>query len=192
MYARFYFVLGCLSIVTLWSFLFPVKVGAIYAKILSFIYLSFWIPQIYRNIMRNCRKALTWEFVVGESILRLFPFVYFLTAEGNVLFIRTDTTTALAMIGWVWIQAWILASQDILGLYFVPKGWAPPAYDYHPVIHDTSGAGTGDDLESGTTLPIGYLRAEERDTTIPSSAAGKQSRSTRQGTTTQGQEEENL
>ncbi|KAF3402457.1 Transmembrane E3 ubiquitin-protein ligase 1 [Talaromyces pinophilus] len=173
MYARFYFVLGCLSIVTLWSFLFPVKVGAMYAKILSFIYLSFWIPQIYRNIMRNCRKALTWEFVVGESILRLFPFAYFLTAEGNVLFIRTDTTTALAMIGWVWVQAWILASQDILGpRFFVPNGWAPPAYDYHPVIHDTSGSGTGDDLESGTTLPIGYLRAEERDTTIPSSAAG--------------------
>uniref|UniRef100_A0A093VF16 DSC E3 ubiquitin ligase complex subunit A n=1 Tax=Talaromyces marneffei PM1 TaxID=1077442 RepID=A0A093VF16_TALMA len=137
-----------------------------------FIYLSFWTPQIYRNIMRNCRKALTWEFVVGESILRVFPFVYFLTAEGNVLFIRTDTTTALVMIGWVWIQAWILASQDILGpRFFVPNGWAPPAYDYHPVIHDTSGSGTGDDLESGTTLPIGYLRAEERDA-IPSSAAG--------------------
>ncbi|EED14855.1 RING finger ubiquitin ligase (Tul1), putative [Talaromyces stipitatus ATCC 10500] len=173
MYARFYFVLGCVSIVTLWSFLFPSKIGAIYAKIISFVYLSFWIPQIYRNIMRNCRKALTWEFVIGESILRLVPFVYFLTARGNVLFVRPDTTTALAMAGWVWVQAWILASQDILGpRFFVPNGWAPPAYDYHPVIHDTSRSGTGDDLESGTTLPIGYLRAEERDTTTPSTTAG--------------------
>ncbi|OKL55776.1 hypothetical protein UA08_08894 [Talaromyces atroroseus] len=170
MYARFYFVLGCVGIVSLWSFLFPSKVGAIYAKIAGFIYLSFWTPQIYRNIMRNCRKALTWEFVVGESVLRLFPFVYFLTARGNVLFIRTDTTTALAMVGWVWLQAWILASQDILGpRFFIPNGWAPPAYDYHPVIHDTSASGTGDDLESGTTLPIGYLRAEERDAATASS-----------------------
>ncbi|QKX64153.1 uncharacterized protein TRUGW13939_11326 [Talaromyces rugulosus] len=164
MYARFYFVLCCLSVVSLWSFVFPNKVAAVYARLVSFLYLSFWVPQIYRNIMRNCRKALRWEFVIGQSILRLIPFTYFLTAPGNVLFIRPDTTTALAMIAWVWLQTWILGSQDILGpRFFVPNGWAPPAYDYHPIIRDTSATGTGEDVESGTTLPIGSLRAEERD-----------------------------
>ncbi|PYH46347.1 ubiquitin-protein ligase dscA [Aspergillus saccharolyticus JOP 1030-1] len=162
MYARFYFILFVMLIISIWSFLWPNRLGAIYARVLGFIYLSFWTPQIYRNIMRNCRKALRWDFVIGQSCLRLFPFLYFLTARGNVLFIRPDATTALALIGWVWIQVWILASQDILGpRFFVPRGWAPPAYDYHPTLRDTTGA--GDDLESGGVLPIGALRADERE-----------------------------
>ncbi|KAL1977923.1 hypothetical protein VTN31DRAFT_782 [Thermomyces dupontii] len=173
MYARFYFTLCCLSIVTLWSFVWPNKLGAAYARVLAFIYFSFWVPQIYRNVMRNCRKALRWEFVVGQSILRLLPFVYFLTVRDNILFIRPDTTTALALAAWVWIQVWTLVSQNIVGpRFFVPRGWAPPAYDYHPIIRDTS---TGDDLESGSTLPIGALRAEERD--ADTGAAGDSSSS---------------
>jgi hypothetical protein len=174
MYARFYFILCCLSIVSLWSLVWPTRIGTFYARALSFVYLSFWTPQIYRNIMRNCRKALRWDFVVGESVLRLFPLVYFLTVRGNVLFIRPDTITALVMVGWVWIQVWILVSQDILGpRFFVPKGWAPPAYDYHPIIRDTSASGTGEDIESGTTLPIGFLRAEERDAGTSSQQSDK-------------------
>ncbi|PYH87055.1 RING finger ubiquitin ligase [Aspergillus uvarum CBS 121591] len=162
MYARFYFILFVMLIISIWAFLWPNRLGAIYARVLGFIYLSFWTPQIYRNVMRNCRKALRWDFVVGQSCLRLFPFLYFLTARGNVLFIRPDATTALSLIGWVWIQVWILASQDILGpRFFVPRGWAPPAYDYHPTLRDNTGS--GDDLESGGVLPIGALRADERE-----------------------------
>ncbi|RAH80796.1 RING finger ubiquitin ligase [Aspergillus japonicus CBS 114.51] len=162
MYARFYFILFVMLIISIWAFLWPNRLGAIYARVLGFIYLSFWTPQIYRNVMRNCRKALRWDFVVGQSCLRLFPFLYFLTARGNVLFIRPDATTALSLIGWVWIQVWILASQDILGpRFFVPRGWAPPAYDYHPTLRDN--VGSGDDLESGGVLPIGALRADERE-----------------------------
>jgi transmembrane E3 ubiquitin-protein ligase len=164
MYARFYFVLCCLLALSFWSLLWPIRLGAIYAKFLGFIYLSFWTPQIYRNIMRHCRKSLRWDFVIGESILRLFPFVYFFTVRGNVLFIRPDSTTAFTMISWVWIQVWALASQDILGpRFFVPRGWAPPAYDYHPILRETSASMPGDDLESGGMLPISFLRAEERE-----------------------------
>ncbi|PKX94159.1 ubiquitin-protein ligase dscA [Aspergillus novofumigatus IBT 16806] len=160
MYARFYFVLFVMLIISIWSFLWPNRLGALYARALAFVYLSFWTPQIGRNIMRNCRKALRWDFVVGQSILRLFPFAYFLTVRGNVLFIRPDTTTAFALAGWVWIQVWILASQDILGpRFFVPRGWAPPAYDYHPILRDADESEA--DLESGGVLPIGALRAED-------------------------------
>ncbi|KAF9885110.1 hypothetical protein FE257_000750 [Aspergillus nanangensis] len=162
MYARFYFILFVTLIVSIWSFLWPNKMGAIYARTLGFIYLSFWTPQIYRNVMRNCRKALRWDFVVGQSFLRLFPFMYFLMVPGNVLFVRPDMTTALALAGWVWIQVWILASQDILGpRFFVPRGWAPPAYDYHPIVRDITES--DEDLESGGVLPIGALKADERD-----------------------------
>ncbi|KAJ5902078.1 hypothetical protein N7495_002606 [Penicillium taxi] len=162
MYARFYLLLFVLFIISAWAFLLPRRLGSIYARLLSSIYLSFWVPQIYRNVMRNCRKALRWDFVVGQSILRLLPFMYFLTARGNVLFIRPDWTTAFAMAGWMWIQAWLLASQDILGpRFFVPRGWAPHAYDYHPTFRDQAGA--DDDLEAGDSLSIASLRADERD-----------------------------
>ncbi|KAJ5620651.1 hypothetical protein N7510_004635 [Penicillium lagena] len=165
MYARFYFALFGMLILSFWAFLLPRRLGSIYVRLLASIYLSFWVPQIHRNVMRNCRKALRWDFVIGQSILRLFPFLYFLTAPGNVLFIRPDWTTALTMTGWMWIQAWVLASQDILGpRFFVPRGWAPPAYDYHPTLRDTTGA--DEDLEAGgggDTLSITSLRADERD-----------------------------
>lgn len=162
MYARFYLALFGMFIMSIWAFLLPRRLGAIYARALAAVYLSFWVPQIYRNVMRNCRKALRWDFVVGQSILRLFPFMYFLTARGNVLFIRPDWTTAFVMVGWVWVQAWVLASQDVLGpRFFVPRGWAPPAYDYHPTLRDTPGP--DEDLESGGILSIASLRADERD-----------------------------
>ncbi|KAL4964530.1 ubiquitin-protein ligase dscA [Aspergillus stella-maris] len=160
MYARFYFVLFVMIFISIWSFLWPNKLGGWYARALAFAYLSFWVPQIYRNVMRNCRKALRWDFVIGQSCLRLLPFVYFLTVRDNVLFLGPDYRTALCLIGWVWIQVWILASQDILGpRFFVPRGWAPPAYDYHPILRDDPDSGP--DLESGV-LPIGALRGDGR------------------------------
>ncbi|OJJ49838.1 hypothetical protein ASPZODRAFT_149303 [Penicilliopsis zonata CBS 506.65] len=163
MYARFYFILFASLILSLWAFIWPNRLGALYARALGFLYLSFWIPQIYRNIVRNCRKALRWDYVVGQSILRLFPFVYLLSVPGNVLFIRPDTVTALIMMGWVWIQVWVLASQDILGpRFFVPRGWAPPAYDYHPLLRDTTGS-EDQDLEAGGMMSISSLRADGRD-----------------------------
>lgn len=162
MYARFYLALFGMLILSVWALVLPRRIGALYARSLAAIYLSFWVPQIYRNVMRNCRKALRWEFVIGQSILRLFPFVYFLTARGNVLFIQPDWTTALAMAGWMWVQAWVLASQDILGpRFFVPRGWAPPAYDYHPTLRDH--LGPDDDLESGNNISIESLRADKQD-----------------------------
>ncbi|KAJ6109440.1 hypothetical protein N7486_001675 [Penicillium sp. IBT 16267x] len=173
MYARFYLALFGMLILSIWAFLLPRRLGSIYARLLSGVYLSFWVPQIHRNVMRNCRKALRWDFVIGQSILRLFPFLYFLTARGNVLFIRSDWTTAFIMAGWMWVQAWILASQDILGpRFFIPRGWAPPAYDYHPTLRDT--AGPDDDLEAGGTLSIASLRADKQDLVSDSKDDDKQ------------------
>ncbi|KAL6234469.1 hypothetical protein BDW75DRAFT_212305 [Aspergillus navahoensis] len=163
MYARFYFILFVMLVISIWSFLWPNRLGTWYARTLAFIYLSFWVPQIYRNVMRNCRKALRWDFVVGESCLRLVPFVYFLTVRENVLWVRSDTKIALSLAGWVWIQVWLLASQDILGpRFFVPRGWAPPAYDYHPLLRDDPESGPDVEPSHGV-LPITALRADGRD-----------------------------
>lgn len=117
---------------------------------LASMYLSLWIPQIYRNVMRNCRRALRWQFVIGQSILRILPIAYFWVKEDNFLYARTDPSAFILHCAWLWIQVLFLAAQDIIGPRFcVPESWTPLAWDYHPVLRD-------DNLEAGG-LPIGLV-----------------------------------
>lgn len=154
LYSRFYVLMFSILFLSLHAMSWPNTLRSVYANFFAFIYLSFWLPQIHRNVIRNCRKALRWEFVVGQSILRLAPLIYLYTVEDNVLFIETDTNALFVLIGWVWLQVWALISQEILGpRFFVPNGWAPPAYDYHPILREES------DEESGASLPIGLTQA---------------------------------
>ncbi|KAI1977319.1 hypothetical protein LOZ53_000880 [Ophidiomyces ophidiicola] len=174
MYTRFYVMLPTLFLLSSWAAFWPTRLAAIYANMISFIYLSFWSPQIYRNIMRNCRKAFQWEFVVGESILRVFPFIYIYLFPRNVLMVTLSSTEITIYVSWVWIQHWLLVSQNILGpRFFIPKSWLPPAYDYHPILRDASASGSGEDLESGDTLPVSSLRAEQRDVLVTSKEEDK-------------------
>ncbi|QPC73759.1 hypothetical protein HYE68_004511 [Fusarium pseudograminearum] len=123
---------------------------SIFLNLCVFAYLSLWVPQIRRNIRRNCRRALAWPFVVGQSILRLLPVAYFWTKEDNFLYARTERHAFLVLCAWVWIQLVILAAQDIISPRFgVPAGWAPDAWDYHPLLRE-------DGLEAGG-LPIGLV-----------------------------------
>ncbi|KAI1072215.1 hypothetical protein LB507_002783 [Fusarium sp. FIESC RH6] len=123
---------------------------SLFLNLCILIYLSLWIPQIHRNIRRNCRRALGWPFVIGQSILRLLPVAYFWTKEDNFLYARSDRHAFLIFCAWVWIQLIILAAQDIVGPRFgIPAGWAPDAWDYHPLLRE-------DGLEAGG-LPIGLV-----------------------------------
>ena len=154
LYSKFYFLLLGLVFLSLHATTWPISLRSLYTNTICFTYLSFWLPQINRNITRNCRRALRWEFVIGQSILRLAPIVYLYTVPKNVLFFGNDRNIAYAFIAWVWLQVWALGSQEILGpRFFVPKGWAPPAYDYHPILREEH------DEESGSTMPIGFTQA---------------------------------
>lgn len=168
-YTQFYFVLFGISFLSLHASTWPTTLRSIYTNSLAFCNLSFWVPQIHRNIIRNCRQALRWEFVIGQSILRLTPLVYLYTVEGNVLFVEVDRYSAIALIGWVWVQIWALISQEVLGPRFcIPNDWAPPAYDYHPILRE-------DDSEAGSSMPIGFTVAESSSSasTIGTSNDGK-------------------
>ena len=170
LYTKFYFLLLGIVFLSLHATTWPTTLRSIYSNIVIFIYLSLWLPQIRRNVIRNCRKALRWEFVLGESLLRLAPVVYFYTVPNNILFIDNDRNAAYAMIAWVWIQIWALVSQEILGpRFFVPNGWAPPAYDYHPILHE-------DDEEAGATMPIGFTQATAADPSSPSASKPRESK----------------
>ena len=164
LYSKFYFLLLGILFLSLHATTWPTPLRTIYSNVLAFLYLSFWVPQIHRNIIRNCRKALRWEFVLGESVLRLVPFAYFYVVPNNVLFIENDSHAAYVLMGWLWIQVWVLVSQEVLGArFFVPDGWAPPAYDYHPILRE-------EDEEAGATMPIGFSQATATDPSSPSSA----------------------
>ncbi|KAL7268450.1 hypothetical protein RUND412_008928 [Rhizina undulata] len=134
-YSRFYFILLGSLFLSLHATSWPPLLRNIFLVISMTLANSYWVPQIYRNIMRGCRKAFTWEFVAGMSICRLMGVLYIFCYEGNVFFIKPDCTVAIALIGWVWVQVCVLASQEIIGpRFFVPSHLLPPAYDYHPIL----------------------------------------------------------
>lgn len=123
---------------------------SVYFNLLAFLYLSLWTPQIYRNVYRNCRRALSWPFVIGQSILRILPIAYFYLLKDNFAFATPDWTAFAVLAGWLWIQIWAMAAQNILGPRFgVPAGWMPEAWEYHPILRE-------DGVESGG-LPIGLV-----------------------------------
>ncbi|KAI0583651.1 RING-finger-containing ubiquitin ligase [Pyrenophora tritici-repentis] len=137
LYSRFCLMLIVLFFITIQFATARTTYRAIYFDVVSFIYLSFWIPQIYRNIMRNCRRALRWDYVVGTSVARIMPIAYFYMKEDN----------------------------EVLGpRFFVREGWAPPAYDYHPILRED---------EEGAALPLNVSTSPDSPSTIdaPSSSA---------------------
>ncbi|KAE8451003.1 hypothetical protein EG329_005443 [Mollisiaceae sp. DMI_Dod_QoI] len=150
-YLKFVLVLTLILFTSLSATTWPVPVRNGYIHTVSFLYLSFWLPQIRRNILRNCRKALLWKFIIGQSILRLLPFAYFYLKEDNVMFAETDWKAFCVLAGWVWIQIWILVAQEILGpRWGLPKGWTEEGWDYHPILRE-------DNVEAGG-LPIGLVQ----------------------------------
>lgn len=146
-YFRFYLLLFGLVFLSLHATTWPSSLQSVYSTLLIFTYFSFWTPQIYRNIMRNCRKALRWDYVAGQSVLRLLPFYYLFAYRGNILLLKPDLTFLAILTGWVWLQVCALLSQEHLGpRFFVKESWVPPAYDYHPVLRAD---------EEGASLPSG-------------------------------------
>jgi hypothetical protein len=152
LYSRFCLLLLAIFFITIQFATARTMYRSMYFSTVSFIYLSFWVPQIYRNVMRNCRKALRWDYVIGTSVVRSIPIAYFYLKEDNILFAKTDWYGFAILAGWLWIQILVLASQEILGPRFLVKdGWAPPAYDYHPILRED---------EEGATMPLNITTAE--------------------------------
>ncbi|KAF4637975.1 hypothetical protein G7Y89_g112 [Cudoniella acicularis] len=150
-YAKFVITLTLLMFISASAVSWPVSIRNGYVNLLAFAYLSMWVPQIRRNIARNCRKALLWKYVVGQSALRLLPFAYFYLKEGNILFSETDWKAFCVLAGWVWLQIWILVAQEVLGpRWGIPRGWTEQGWDYHPILRE-------DNVEAGG-LPIGLVQ----------------------------------
>ncbi|KAL2263658.1 hypothetical protein VTK26DRAFT_5820 [Humicola hyalothermophila] len=157
-----------LLILTALSMTWPPAARAFYLNAVAGVYLSLWLPQIRRNVLRNSRRAFAWRFMLGQSALRLCPFAYFYLREDNVLFVGTDGRAFLGLVAWVWAQLCVLAVQDVLGPRTgVPRGWCPEVWEYHPVLRE-------DSLESGG-LPIGLLAGGGAASVVGSAGGGEES-----------------
>jgi len=161
-YARFYLLMLGVLFLGLNAASWPSAIRRGFFALIAFIYLSFWLPQIYRNAYRNCRRALKWEFVLGQSALRLAPFAYFYAYRNNAIFAEPSLSSLAVLAIWLWIQIVMLGSQEIIGpRWFIKQSWVPPAYDYHPVLRED---------EEGATMPIGFSEAAgTSSTSAPSS-----------------------
>ncbi|KAF7881744.1 uncharacterized protein EAF02_006432 [Botrytis sinoallii] len=161
-YGQFILLLTVILLLSIMSTTWPVPIRTAYVYLCSFTYMSLWIPQIKRNITRNCRKALLWRFVIVQSLLRLSPFAYFFLYEDNFLFSESSWTAMMVLTGWVWCQLVVLYSQEVLGpRWAIPKrfGWYKEGWDYHPVLRE-------DNVESGG-LPIGLVKVPLGSPTTP-------------------------
>ncbi|SZF02376.1 unnamed protein product [Blumeria hordei] len=152
MYIRSILLLTVILLVTLTSNSWPIWLRKIYIQILSLIYLSFPSFQICRNIQRNCRKALLWKFVIGQSICRLAPFAYFYMKDDKVFFAERDSKVFYILAGWLWLQCWVLAAQSVLGpRWGLPRSWYDEGWNYHPILRE-------DNIEMAH-LPIGLIKS---------------------------------
>lgn len=109
---------------------------------------SYWVPQFFRNTLKNRRRTLSWEFVVGTSALKMIPILYLCTSRNNPFRHHRDTLLVTAVAGWMCLQMFLLYLQDRLGARFwVNDRWLPEQYNYHPLmgVHD---------LEAGFALDI--------------------------------------
>ncbi|PHH74760.1 hypothetical protein CDD80_2858 [Ophiocordyceps camponoti-rufipedis] len=145
----------CITLLAVSSSTWHPRARSFFLNLCAFAYLSMWVPQVYRNTMRNCRRAMRWPFVAGQTSLRLLPVAYFWIKEDNFLYARTDTTAFCVLLAWVWLQLAVLAVQEVMGPRFcVPVGWTPDGWDYHPVL--------GEDAIEAGSLPIGLVADDSR------------------------------
>lgn len=119
---------------------------------------SYWTPQFLRNTLKNRRKAFSWEFILGTSLIRLLPIWYFCLYEQNPLRHHYDPVMAMVITAWYALQIALLSFQQILGpRFWLNEKWLPKAYDYHPFL-DIS------DLENGFASDIlSNIRAQNED-----------------------------
>lgn len=115
-----YFYVSVLSLFIITSFLSSHR--ALTSVLLIALH-SFWVPQIYRNVMRGVRKALGWRYVFGITVSRGFMAVWLLWYQkGDWVFLweslDSDIIWGYILLGWLWFQVCVLLAQEIFGPRF--------------------------------------------------------------------------
>jgi transmembrane E3 ubiquitin-protein ligase len=119
-----YFYVSVLSLFILTSWLSSHRV---LTNILLLTLHSFWLPQVYRNVMRGVRKALGWRYVFGMTLSRGSMAVWLIWYQkGDWVFLweseDSDSFWGWILLGWLWFQVSILLAQEIFGPRFFISG----------------------------------------------------------------------
>lgn len=109
---------------------------------------SYWVPQFFRNTVKNRKKTFQWEFVLGSSMVRLVPLIYLCLDRSNAFRHAYNPNLVATVALWLVFQIIALYLQNVLGARFwVNERWLPEQYNYHPVMNVT-------DLEHGFASDI--------------------------------------
>ncbi|EEE67227.1 hypothetical protein OsJ_24360 [Oryza sativa Japonica Group] len=131
LYSRFYGILlgGILLMYELHNFLRP----------LLFLMYSFWVPQIVTNVIRDTRKPLHPQYILGMTITRLAIPLYIFGCPSNFMRIEPDKTWCIAVTIFMGIQAAVLLLQHYFGSRcFIPHQILPEKYCYHRKVEDNT------------------------------------------------------
>ncbi|ODV89117.1 hypothetical protein CANCADRAFT_58134 [Tortispora caseinolytica NRRL Y-17796] len=147
-YSWFDYAIMILLLFCVISFLWPITFRWLSLSAVWTLGTSFWVPQIYRNLIRGYRRSFRWDFIIGMSCLKLVPLCYLWMLPQNEIVFDYFPKTVMVLAGYVWLQVAVLAFQDFIEPRFglKSKKFTNP-YDYHPILHTT-------DIETGLLRQI--------------------------------------
>jgi hypothetical protein len=95
---------------------------------------SFWVPQIWHNIINTARQPLQPGYILVSTAARLLLPVYLLCCPLNLLQLTPQPWLAAALLIWVGLQVVVLLLQHYAHPHVIlPASWAPVRYNYHRV-----------------------------------------------------------
>ena len=98
---------------------------------LTFVFYSFWIPQIVRNAVHAHRRPLKPLFIVGMSVCRLILPLYFYGCPNNFMKVPYSPRMCFGLTLYVGGQVVLLLLQYYKGSrVFVPAVFLPEQYNY--------------------------------------------------------------
>lgn len=153
LYTRHFFTILVFLFVLLNVITWPKTQRNVFECLFLIIFNSYWVPQIYRNVLRGSRTSFTWEFILGTSIVRLIPVIY-VEIFPNPFNHHRNLGLSIFLVLWISLQITVMYLQELLGArFFVNDTYLPQAYDYHPIL-------TKGDIESGFGLGVEDLVGE--------------------------------
>lgn len=93
---------------------------------------SFWIPQIWHNVVNTAKQPLQPGYVLVSTAARLLLPVYLLCCPLNLLQLTPQPWLAATLVAWVALQVGVLLLQHYTHPHVIlPAAWAPIRYNYH-------------------------------------------------------------
>ncbi|XP_034928378.1 transmembrane E3 ubiquitin-protein ligase FLY2 [Populus alba] len=103
-----------------------------YLRSILFLMYSFWIPQIFTNVIRDSRKPLHPHYILGMTVTRLAIPLYIFGCPNNFMRTEPDKAWCLYLGVFIGLQASILLLQHYLGSrWFIPRQILPEKYFYY-------------------------------------------------------------